>query len=331
MGRCDGVSRQGGAVGMKIKRLIALLAFCVAGCGQEPAADPVEGRGAETASWWEQLPRAEWSNFERVLTDETWFEVYRIFANVYAIYEPGQFEEVISFLIVGEDRALLFDTGLGIAPIAPVISRLTDRPVSVLNSHSHYDHIGGNHEFDDIAGIDAPYALARQAGAPNDVVREFIAGDWLPEPPENFDADAYSIQPYEIDGFVRDSVAIDLGGVRLDVLHTPGHSPDSICLLDRANRRLYTGDTFYLAPLYAHLEGSDFDQYAATANRLTALTPYVDDLITSHNVPVAGVKYLQAMADGFAAIKDKSAAGIETDGALEYSFDGFSIIAPKER
>jgi len=307
------------------------MAVSIAACSQEPAQDVVEGRGAETANWWDNLPRAEWSNYERVLADEAWFEIYRVFPNVYAIYEPGQFEEVISFLIVGEERALLFDTGLGLAPIAPTISKLTDRPISVLNSHNHYDHIGGNHEFEDIAGINVPYALARQAGASNDAVREFIAGDWLPEPPPGFNADDYEIKPYEIDGFVRDGIAIDIGGVTLEVLHTPGHSPDSICLLDRANRRLYTGDTFYLAPLYAHLEGSDFDQYAATANRLAALTPDVDHLMTSHNVPVADAKYLQAMADGFAAIENKSAAGVETDGAVEFSFDGFSIIAPDDR
>ncbi len=316
---------------MRIKYLFAILAFSIAGCGQESTQEPVEGRGAETANWWDDLPRAEWSAYERVLADEAWFEVYRVFPDVYAIYEPRQFEEVISFLIVGEERALLFDTGLGLAPLAPVISNLTDKPISVLNSHSHYDHIGGNHEFEDIAGINVPYALARQAGAPNDMVREFISGDWLPEAPPGFDADTYQIEPYEIDGFVRDGITIDLGGVRLEVLHTPGHSPDSICLFDRANRRLYTGDTFYLAPLYAHLEGSDFDQYAATAARLAALTPDVDHLMTSHNIPIADADNLQAMADGFAAIKNKSAIGIETDGALEYSFDGFSIIAPNDR
>lgn len=316
---------------MKIKFFAVLLAAFIAGCGNDTAPNGVEGRGAETANWWDKLPRAEWSNYERVLAEEAWFEIYRVFENVYAIYEPGQFEEVISFLIVGEDRALLFDTGLGVAPLAPVISKLTDRPVSVLNSHSHYDHIGGNHEFEDIAGIDVPYALDRQAGAPNSAVREFISSDWLPKPPAGFDPDEYTIGPYEIDGFIRDGIAIDLGGVQLDVLHTPGHSPDSICLFDRANRRLFTGDTFYLAPLYAHLEGSDFDQYAATAQRLAALAPDIDHVMTSHNVPVADPSYLQAMAEGFAAIQNENAAGIETDGALEYSFEGFSIIAPKTR
>ena len=90
----------------------------------------LKGRGANTANWWDALPRQEWSAFERVLDDDPWFEVYRIFPDTYAIYEPGQFEEVISFLIIGETRALLFDTGLGVAAIQPIIASLTDLDVT---------------------------------------------------------------------------------------------------------------------------------------------------------------------------------------------------------
>ena len=74
----------------------------------------VQNRGLDTANWWDALPRPEWSEYERVAVDDDWFEVYRIIDGVFAIYEPGQFEEVISFLITGQDHALLFDTGLGI-------------------------------------------------------------------------------------------------------------------------------------------------------------------------------------------------------------------------
>jgi glyoxylase-like metal-dependent hydrolase (beta-lactamase superfamily II) len=53
--------------------------------------------------------------------------------------------------VCGEQRAALIDTGLGIEPIGAVVRRLTDRPVMVVNTHYHFDHVGGNHEFDEIA------------------------------------------------------------------------------------------------------------------------------------------------------------------------------------
>ena len=65
-------------------------------------------------SWCRTLPRAGYRNLERVPLDSNWYEVYRIRAGVFAIYEPHQYEEVISYLIVGSKKALLFDTGLGI-------------------------------------------------------------------------------------------------------------------------------------------------------------------------------------------------------------------------
>jgi hypothetical protein len=121
---------------------------------QSPANEQVRNRGAGKDHWWNQLPRPEWSAFERIDQDQDWFEVYRIADGVFAIYEPGQFEEVISFLITGEDRALLFDTGLGIGDMKRVVEQLTDLPIVVLNSHTHYDHIGGNYQFDTIFGRD---------------------------------------------------------------------------------------------------------------------------------------------------------------------------------
>ncbi len=60
----------------------------------------VQNRGAGTSNWWDKLPRPEWSEYERVAVDDNWFEVYLIIDGVFAIYEPGQFEEVISFLIM---------------------------------------------------------------------------------------------------------------------------------------------------------------------------------------------------------------------------------------
>ena len=96
--------------------------------------------------WCRPLPRPEYKSLQRILPDDPWFEVYKVVPGVFAIYEPHQAEEVISYLIVGNKQALLFDTGMGIGDIRRVTSKLTSRPVVVLNSHTHNDHVGGNWE-----------------------------------------------------------------------------------------------------------------------------------------------------------------------------------------
>src|SRR5215475_4592886 len=93
--------------------------------------------GGTKPEWCKALPRPEYRALQRVLPDETWFEVYKVAPGTFAIYEPHQFEETISYLIVGTKQALLFDTGMGIANIKAVVARLTSRPVVVLNSHTH--------------------------------------------------------------------------------------------------------------------------------------------------------------------------------------------------
>ncbi len=85
--------------------------------------------------WCRELPRPEYKNLERVDVGDGWFEVYRVRPGVFAIYEPHQFEEVISYLILGSKRALLFDTGMGIGKISAVVARLTTLPVTALNSY----------------------------------------------------------------------------------------------------------------------------------------------------------------------------------------------------
>ena len=130
--------------------LAGLLGFILL-LGCQPGADDqvtstanekVQGRGEGKDNWFDALPRPAWSEFDLVEQTQPWFEVYEVAPRVFAIYEPGQFEEVISYLIVGSERALLFDTGLGIGDMRRVASELTSLETIVLNSHTHYDHVG---------------------------------------------------------------------------------------------------------------------------------------------------------------------------------------------
>lgn len=315
---------------------IALLASAVislSACAPDPVPDAqVQNRGSETGNWWDALPRPEWSQYERVAIDDNWFEVYRIIDGIYAIYEPGQFEEVISFLITGEDKALLFDTGLGISDMRSVIDQLTDLDIIVLNSHTHYDHIGGNHQFETIYATDTEFTRGRALkGRPHEAVAEFVGEGWIWKPlPDGFVKDEYHSHPFAISKFVAEGDVIDVGGRRLEILETPGHAPDSICLIDRENRILFTGDTFYLAPLYTHLDGSDFEDYARSAARLAGLAGEIDIAVTSHNVPIVDGAYMIALGLAFERIKAGTVEYTITDGNREYQFDGFSVIVKGE-
>src|SRR5437588_10601906 len=92
--------------------VLAILAFVVSVAGEKP-------------EWCKDLPRPVYRTLERVNSTEPWFEVYRIRPGVFAIYEPHQSEEVISYLVIGNKKALLFDTGMGISNIRKVAEGLT--------------------------------------------------------------------------------------------------------------------------------------------------------------------------------------------------------------
>lgn len=316
--------------------IVSILLALVA-CSEQPAgnSDPaaadneqVLNRGTDKDQWWDALPRPEWGQYEKIEQSEDWFEVYRIDDDIFAIYEPGQFEEVISFLITGEDFALMFDTGLGVGNIRRVVDQLTDLDVVVLNSHTHYDHIGGNHLFDTIYGTGLAYTTERAKGSAPEAVAGFLADGWVWKPlPDGFNADTYQSYAFDIDRVVTEGDIIDVGGRQLEILFTPGHAPDSICLIDRENRQLFTGDTFYLAPLYTHIPGASFDDYMQTAERLAGLAGDIDTAITSHNVPVVDGAYMTALGQAFADIAAGTAMDVTlSDGHREYHFDGFSVI-----
>src|SRR6185436_13836863 len=118
-----------------------------------------------------------YKDLERVTVKSDWFEIYRVRPEVFAIYEPRQYEEVISYLIVGTKLALLFDTGMGIADIRDVARQLTPLPITVLNSHTHFDHIGGNWRFRNVLGMQTPYTQRHTAGATHNQLAEAV----LPE------------------------------------------------------------------------------------------------------------------------------------------------------
>jgi len=257
----------------------------------------------------------DWSNFEKVELSDEWYDVYKLPGSVYAIFEPGQVEYVISFLILGDESALLWDTGTGISDIRKAAEELTDLPIRVLNSHCHFDHIGGNHLFDsgNIYYYNSDFSRgALTDGVPHDLIKGEVEKDSLTrELPKGFEPGGYSIigKPPGIP--VSDGDIIDVGGRSLEVWHTPGHSPDGIMLYDKSNAILFTGDIYYPDVLFCLIPDCDIGVYAKTLRKLAdEIVSYnVEWLYCSHTGIVKDLTQLAHAAQAMESLAD----GTKTD------------------
>ena len=205
----------------------------------------------------------------------SWFDDYftmeYIDATTVAIGEPRYHQQNYSYLIVGETRAVLFDTGPGVRSIKPVVDSLTTLPVIITQSHLHYDHIGGHHLFGGTALPDLPYLRGRvQSGNLQVKLMEHLGL-----------VEGFRAPSLEVSEWWSDDSVIDLGGRALTVIHAPGHTKDSMILFDRERKLLFTGDFICPGP-NAMLPGSDIEDYLESIGRLLDIAPPETRLLTAH-------------------------------------------------
>jgi len=263
---------------------------------------------------------------ERVPISDSWYEVYKPAARVFAIYEPHQSEETISYLILGKKRALLFDTGMGIGDLKQIVSGLTSLPVVVLNSHTHDDHVGSNWQFDTIYGMDTDFTRRNAAGSYADAQSEIADGEVCGQFPIGFNPKAYRTRPWKISHYIHDGDTIDLGERSLEVIATPGHTPDAVSLFDPAQRLLFTGDTYYPGPIWLYRPETDLNAYAHSIDKLSALTSRVDVVLGAHNAPVAPADILPRLVTAFAAVRaGKATSSPVAPGQVLYTAGSISF------
>jgi len=279
--------------------------------------------------WCRALPRVEYRDLQRRPVSDPWFEVYAVAPSVFAIYEPHQSEEVISYLIVGGTRALLFDTGMGISDITKVTAELTRLPVIVLNSHTHNDHVGGNWQFDTIYGMDTEFTRENARGSRHDAQAEIAPDQICGKLPEGFDPKTYATRPWKITAYKQDGDRIDLGGRSLDIIATPGHTPDAISLFDRERGLLFTGDTYYPGAIWLYRPETNLEAYDISIRRLAALAPQVKTVLGAHNIPLAPPSVLLRLVTAFEAVRaGKILPTPASTGKVIYKIDDISFLMP---
>jgi glyoxylase-like metal-dependent hydrolase (beta-lactamase superfamily II) len=281
------------------------------------------------SDWPEGLPRAGNQRFDKLESVSSWFEIYRVSERTFALLEPSHYEEVISYLILGSELGVLFDTGMGIGNIQAEVDHLTELPVVVVNSHCHYDHIGDDYRYAEVWAFDHDGEIARiEGGKTRAECEHYLEPGSFTELPEDFDPSAYEIRPARITRRLQHLDTIDLGGRTLTVHHTPGHSPGSICLTDSQDALLFTGDAFYPGMMYAHFEDSDFDDYQQSMAYMVGLLPGVSHLCPAHNEAYVPKEVLFRVQEAFQQIVAGRAPDGYEEGDRVFRFEGFGVELP---
>ena len=251
---------------------------------------------------------------------DTWFTVERIDEITYAISEYKHWEQPHAYLLIGVMRALLIDTGLGVSSIGRIVRSLTSLPVQVVTTHVHWDHIGGHHDFKDVSvfHIEKDWLECRFP-LPLAVVKSNLTKEPC-DFPEEFNIDDYKIYQRPVSTMLYDDDTIDIGDRQIRVIHTPGHSPGHISLLDVERGYLFAGDLIYRGKLDMFYPTTNPADYMKSVHRLKEYS--INRIFTGHyqmEIPTSMIH------DVWLALKKLLEEEKREQGAGIFSFNQFKI------
>ena len=207
-------------------------------------------------------------------------------------YEIGEFDCASIFLLVGDEKALLIDAGIGIGDLKGFIRTLTDKPLMVCYTHDHADHVGGASAFEHayVHPKDMP-DFAKGGGIGLSVEGRLHYIQWIAERekgvyPYNLAEDVSEWGPCPPLYPLEDEQVIDLGSRKVRVYACPGHTPGSITFLDENTRTLFLGDACNCNLLLRGAPGSHHFTSVEKAlfylKRLQNLHPKYDRVFNGH-------------------------------------------------
>lgn len=251
---------------------------------------------------------------------QPWFTITQVSEDTHIISEYRHPEETQSYLLIGSERALLIDTGLGISNISQEVRKLTPKPVTAVATHIHWDHIGGHKYFSDFyVHEDEQSWLNGKYPLPQERIKYFLVQDC--DVPEDFDVDEYELFQGTPTRVLKDNDLIDLGGRVLQVLHTPGHSPGHMCFYEESRGWLFTGDLIYKDVLYANFPSTDPERYYQSIERVAKMP--VTHVFPGHHSLDIEPEIISRIRDAFQEI---NANGQLHHGSGAFEYNDFSIL-----
>lgn len=229
-----------------------------------------------------------------------WFTIDCINAATYIVSEYRHWEETHCYLLNGSERSLLIDTGLGICNIYDEVRKLTDKPITAVATHIHWDHIGGHKYFPDLyAHEEEMNWLNGEFPLTMEQIKSMVVDRC--ELPEGYDVNKYEFFQGTPARVLKDGDTIDIGGRCIQVLHTPGHSPGHMCFWEKDRGHLFTGDLVYKDTLFAYYPSTDPEAYLESMERVAALP--VNRVFPAHHSLDIQAEILLRMRDAFRHLK----------------------------
>ena len=210
------------------------------------------------------------------------------------VWAVDEFGADMCYVVEGQERALVVDTGYGFGKLRDTVEQITSLPYVVVNTHGHMDHVCGNWQFEtdtymheaDLFLIEPEYLEKRWPASCEKTKKEpgFTGGVYV---------DGERVPVIQKPLPLKEHQIFDLGGRELEVLFTPGHTPGCIVLLDAQNRLLIAGDSVVSTPILI------FDTYSATVEeyrngllKLLKREVEFDMILPGHYLRPIGKQYL---------------------------------------
>jgi len=202
------------------------------------------------------------------MTSQEYFKTSLIEEEIWSISGPANDQ---MYLVLGQKKAMLVDTGMGVGDLAGLVRSLTSLPLIVVNTHGHPDHAGGNGGFEE----------AYLHPADERIMQRMCADEFRRNDIKNFHGDGTPGYQRVLAGMVhfreitlhplREGIVFDLGGRKFQVIEIPGHTPGCVSLLNEVEKILFTGDMIVQTPVWMYLKHSlPLRTYLASMQKLQA-------------------------------------------------------------
>ncbi len=202
------------------------------------------------------------------------------------LYLMDEGHEATGYIVVGDEKVCVIDTMNGFNNLHKVVREITDKPIIVVNTHGHPDHVYGNVYFDEAYMNPKDFEMA-----------------------ESFFKDPEFIEECEKNGFtvpsfkpIQGGDRLDLGGKTLEVYDIPGHTPGGILLLLKEDRILFTGDSIN-HHLWMMLDDcATLEEYGKTLDKVMFLEKEADYILHGHAQGFDDISLLRCLRQGVAEI-----------------------------